>query len=402
MDLGQPLLRHADPPVLRHAQGHGGGRGGRRAALRGPAGHGALRARRRAARDGGRGLPAQRHDVQRDRVPAAHPAGRRRGDPAPPLAPDHRRGRRAGRVRGGDDAAAGHAARACSRATTCAARCATRTATRRARGSCPSSRRRTWPAAACGRWSSCAASSRSRSEHGLRLHMDGARLMNAVVASGVPAAEMTRGLRHRVAGLHEGPRRAAGRVPRRLGRADRGGVALQADARRRAAPGGDRRRGRAVRARPQRRPAGRRPRERRARWRAGSPASPGVTLDPDEVETNIVIFEVDDPDGRVRRVGARQACCMGAVGRAPGPRRHAFGCRRRRGTTCAAGGRTVCSHEARRHPPHHGDHRRRAAQRRLLRARARAAAGQEVGQPGRPDRLPPLLRRRERLGGRRT
>jgi threonine aldolase len=30
-------------------------------------------------------------------------------------------------------------------------------------------------------------------EAGLRLHMDGARLMNAVVASGVPAAEMTRG-----------------------------------------------------------------------------------------------------------------------------------------------------------------------------------------------------------------
>ena len=30
-------------------------------------------------------------------------------------------------------------------------------------------------------------------EHGLRLHMDGARLMNAVVASGVPAAEFTRG-----------------------------------------------------------------------------------------------------------------------------------------------------------------------------------------------------------------
>ena len=30
-------------------------------------------------------------------------------------------------------------------------------------------------------------------EHGLRLHMDGARLMNAVVASGVPAAEFTAG-----------------------------------------------------------------------------------------------------------------------------------------------------------------------------------------------------------------
>ena len=56
--------------------------------------------------------------------------------------------------------------------------------------------------------------------------------------------------------------------------------------------------------------------------------------------------------------------------------------------------------EARRHPPHHRDHRRRPAQRRLLRARAGAAAGQEVRQPGRPDRLPPLLRRRERLRGR--
>ena len=30
-------------------------------------------------------------------------------------------------------------------------------------------------------------------ENGLRLHMDGARLMNAVVAAGVPAAEFTRG-----------------------------------------------------------------------------------------------------------------------------------------------------------------------------------------------------------------
>ena len=99
-------------------------------------------------------------------------------------------------------------------------------------------------------------------EHGLRLHMDGARLMNAVVASGVPAAEFTQRLRHRVAGLHEGARRTTWSVPRRLGRADRGGVALQADARRRAAPGRDRRRGRAVCARPQRRPAGRRPRER--------------------------------------------------------------------------------------------------------------------------------------------
>ena len=40
---------------------------------------------------------------------------------------------------------------------------------------------------------SCATSSRVAREAGLRLHMDGARLMNAVVASGVPASEMTAG-----------------------------------------------------------------------------------------------------------------------------------------------------------------------------------------------------------------
>ena len=83
-----------------------------------------------------------------------------------------------------------------------------------------------------------------------------------------------RGLRHRVAGLHQGPRRAARRLPRRLGRADRGGVALQADDRRRAAPGGDRRRRGAVRARPQRRAARGGPRATPRRSRAGSPACP--------------------------------------------------------------------------------------------------------------------------------
>ena len=50
---------------------------------------------------------------------------------------------------------------------------------------------------------------------------------------------------------------------------------------------------------------------------------------------------------------------------------------------------------ARRRPPRHADHRRRAAERRLLHARARAPARQEDRQPGRPDRLPPLLCRRE-------
>ena len=44
---------------------------------------------------------------------------------------------------------------------------------------------------------------------------------------------------------------------------------------------------------------------------------------------------------------------------------------------------------------------RRARKRRLLRARPRAAAREEDRQPGRPHRLPPLLRRRGRLGRRR-
>ena len=51
----------------------------------------------------------------------------------------------------------------------------------------------------------------------------------------------------------------------------------------------------------------------------------------------------------------------------------------------------------RRNPPRHRDHGRCAGQRRLLRPRARPAARQEDGQPGRPDRLPPLLCRRARL-----
>ena len=55
--------------------------------------------------------------------------------------------------------------------------------------------------------------------------------------------------------------------------------------------------------------------------------------------------------------------------------------------------------EARRRPPHHRDHGRGAGERRLLRRAARPADGQEDRQPGRPDRLPPLLRRRAGRAG---
>ena len=247
------------------------------------------------------------------------------------------------------------------------------TATRRARGSCRVEQStnmaggRVWPLEQLRGVVDVA------QEHGLRLHMDGARLMNAVVASGVPAAEFTRGLRHRLAGLHQGPGRAARRLPGRLGGADRGGVALQADARRRAAPGGDRRR----RARCTRSTTTSSGSPRTTRTRAtlarGLAGVAGVTLDPGEVETNIVIFEVDDPGRRRARRWSATACGWAWSG-----------ARRVRAVThldvdadgvqrARAGRSERRSHdEARRHPPHHRDHRRCAAQRRLLR---RACSG---------------------------
>src|SRR5215211_3408323 len=61
----------------------------------------------------------------------------------------------------------------------------------------------------------------------------------------------------------------------------------------------------------------------------------------------------------------------------------------------------VWTDEAPRDPPRHVHHGRRAAERRVLRGHARAAPRQEVGQPGRPDGLPPVLRRRARFSRRR-
>ena len=55
-------------------------------------------------------------------------------------------------------------------------------------------------------------------EPGMRTHMDGARLMNAVVASGVPAREMVGEMRFRLARFHQGPGCAAGRGAVRLAR----------------------------------------------------------------------------------------------------------------------------------------------------------------------------------------
>ena len=76
--------------------------------------------------------------------------------------------------------------------------------------------------------------------HGLRAHLDGARLMNAVVASGVPAADYACGFDTAWIDFSKGLGAPVGAVLCALARADRRGLALEADDGRRPAPGGHR------------------------------------------------------------------------------------------------------------------------------------------------------------------
>jgi threonine aldolase len=149
-------------------------------------------------------------------------------------------------------------------------------------------------------------------EHGLRLHMDGARLMNAVVASGVPAAEMTRGFDTAWLDFTKG-------LGAPLGAVLAGSASLIDEAwRYKQMLGGALRQAGIV-------AAGAlyaldhnvdRLAEDHANARtlaSGLAALEGVTLDPGEIETNIVIFEVGDPEALcagIERHGVR----MGAVG----------------------------------------------------------------------------------------
>jgi threonine aldolase len=149
-------------------------------------------------------------------------------------------------------------------------------------------------------------------EHGLRLHMDGARLMNAVVASGVPAASMTEGFDTAWLDFTKG-------LGAPLGAVLAGSAELIDEAwRYKQMLGGALRQAGIV-------AAGAlyaldHNVERLAQDHAnaatlarGLAELDGVTLDPAEVETNIVIFEVEDPDGvceKIERDGVR----MGVVG----------------------------------------------------------------------------------------
>src|SRR4051794_30653286 len=150
------------------------------------------------------------------------------------------------------------------------------------------------------------------SEHGLRLHMDGARLMNAVVASGVPAAEMTAGFDTAWLDFTKG-------LGAPLGAVLAGSVELIDEAwRYKQMLGGAMRQAGIV-------AAGAlyaldhhvdRLAEDHALARVladGLAGLPGVTIDPDDVETNIVIFEHDEPERLCAGLKER-GVLMGAVG----------------------------------------------------------------------------------------
>jgi threonine aldolase len=140
--------------------------------------------------------------------------------------------------------------------------------------------------------------------HGLRAHMDGARLLNAVVASGVPADEyasgfdtawidFTKGLGAPVGAVLAGSRELideAWRFKQMMGGAFRqSGIvaagclyALEHHVERLAED-----------------------HENASILAEGLAQLPGVTLDPASVETNIVIFGVDDGPGLVARLADR-------------------------------------------------------------------------------------------------
>jgi threonine aldolase len=152
-------------------------------------------------------------------------------------------------------------------------------------------------------------------EHGMRAHLDGARLMNAVVASGVPAAEWTAGFDTAWIDFTKGlgaPVGACLAASREL---------IDEAWRYKQMWGGALRQAGIVAA------AGLYALEHHVERLADDHANarvlaeglaeiPGVRLDPDRVETNIVIFEVDDAPALV---GALDAAGVQAM--APSPTR---------------------------------------------------------------------------------
>jgi threonine aldolase len=139
---------------------------------------------------------------------------------------------------------------------------------------------------------------------GLRAHLDGARLMNAVIAAGVPASDYARGFDTAWIDFTKGLGAPVGAVL-----AGSGELISEAWRWKQMVGGAFRQSGivaagclYALDHHVERLAQD----HRHARLLAeGLAALPGVTLDPAAVETNIVIFEVDDAPGLVRRLADR-------------------------------------------------------------------------------------------------
>ena len=129
---------------------------------------------------------------------------------------------------------------------------------------------------------------------GLSTHLDGARLMNAVVASGVDAADWAGGFDSAWLDFTKGLGAPVGACLAGSAELHRGGVALEADARRRHAPVGHRRRRRASTRSTTTSSAWPTTTRAPGALAEGLAALPGVELDPATVQTNIVIFAVPD------------------------------------------------------------------------------------------------------------
>ena len=140
---------------------------------------------------------------------------------------------------------------------------------------------------------------------------------------------------------------------------------------------------------------------RRPRWRADGTLAGRAGGNARHVAGELRLEPADVPRRRARDRAARAAGASSASRADSTPRWETVpsaSSRRSSPSTATAGAFVECRREARRHPPRHVHHR---ATRRgnvdFYARHARPAARQEDRQPGRPDRLPPLLRGRARL-----
>ena len=157
--------------------------------------------------------------------------------------------------------------------------------------------------------------------HGCRVHIDGARLVNAAVALGVPLADLAAPANSVVMSLNKSLSAPFGAVlAGSEAVVERARQMLAPPRRRELPPGRDRRGGRARRSRHDARPRRRRSPPGALARRRVSRRSRASTLRPEVVETNIVLADVSGtgiaPEELVAAAGDRPACACSSATRA--------------------------------------------------------------------------------------